>query len=85
MGMKVRSGPDGVRDAYWPRRRTESRTIFTQSSTTPIVAPTTTTARGVTNAICSSVNFVTAAPTSQIASTATVMSPQSHALCTPRA
>jgi hypothetical protein len=48
----------------------------------PTVTPTTTTARGVTNAICSSVNFVTAAPTSQIASTATVMSTQSKPLCT---
>ena len=40
--------------------------IFTQSRTMPIVAPTTTTAIGARNAICSSEYFVTAAPTSQI-------------------
>ena len=48
-------------------------TTFTQRSTIPIVAPTTTTATGVTNAICSSEYFVTAAPTSQIVSTTTAM------------
>jgi len=55
---------------------------LTQSSTIPIVTPTTTTASGVTNAICSSVNFVTAAPTSQIAITATPMATQSSVLFT---
>ena len=39
---------------------------FTQRRTSPTVAPTTTTAIGVRNAICSSEYFVTAAPTSQI-------------------
>jgi hypothetical protein len=48
-------------------------TIFTHSSTSPTVAPTTMTAIGVKYAICSSEYFVTAAPTSQIASTATTI------------
>ncbi len=46
---------------------------FTQSSTSPTVAPTTTIAMGVTYAICSSEYFVTAAPTSQTARTMTAM------------
>ena len=55
------------------RRRSESLTTFTQRSTRPTVAPTTTTAIGVTNAICSSEYFVTAAPTSQMTRTTTIM------------
>ena len=47
--------------------------IFTQSSTTPAVAPTTQTASGANSAICSSEYFVTQAPTSQIASTISAM------------
>ncbi len=42
----------------------------------PKVAPSTTTAIGVTYAICSSVYFVTAAPTSQTRSTTTAMTTQ---------
>ena len=49
------------------------RTIFTHSITSPIVAPTTTTATGARYAICSSEYFVTAAPTSQITITAPVI------------
>jgi hypothetical protein len=42
----------------------------------PIVTPTTTIAMGVTKAICSSVYFVTAAPTSHTASTTTTITAQ---------
>ncbi len=42
----------------------------------PIDAPTTTIAMGVTKAICSSVNFVTAAPTSQTPTTTTIITAQ---------
>jgi len=47
-----------------------------------MVAPRTTTAIGVTYAICSSEYFVTAAPTSQIASTTTTMTAQTRLLAT---
>ena len=51
---------------------------FTQSSTRPAVTPTTTTAMGVTNAICSSEYFVTAAPPSHTARTTTGITTQSR-------
>ena len=51
---------------------------LTQSSTTPTVAPTTQTASGAKNAICSSEYFVTAAPTSQMTSTATITAARSR-------
>ena len=47
-----------------------------------MVAPTTTTAIGVTNAICSSEYFVTAAPPSQIASTTRAITPTDFHLIT---
>ncbi len=49
---------------------------MTHSRTIPIEAPTTTIAMGVTKAICSSVYFVTAAPTSQTAATTTIITAQ---------
>ena len=55
------------------RSRRDWRMILTHSMTTPIVAPTTTTATGARYAICSSENFVTAAPASQITSTTSVI------------
>ena len=61
-----------------------SAMTFTQRRTIAIVAPTTTTAIGVTNAICSSEYFVTAAPTSQIASTTTAITTQSRLSFTSR-
>ena len=57
---------------------------LTQSITTAAVAPSTHTAMGAKNAICSSEYLVTAAPTSQIASTATTIPATSFLLPTPR-
>jgi len=48
-------------------------TILTQSSTSPTDAPTTSIATGVYSAICSSENFVTAAPPIHTTRTTTVI------------
>ncbi len=65
-----------------PPARSESRTIFTQSSGRAIVSPTTTIATGASTAICSSEYFVTHVPTSQTASTARVIGIQRRRLRT---
>ena len=54
------------------RSRRSWRITLTQINTTPTVAPMTQTAIGANNAICSSEYFVTAAPTSQMTTTATI-------------
>ena len=53
--------------------RSDSRTIFTQSRITPANAPSARIATGVKTAISASENFVTQVPTSQTASTTTII------------
>ena len=55
------------------RPRIDSTATLTQSRTSPTVAPTTTTASGAKNAICSSEYLVTHVPISQIATTTTAI------------